>query len=117
LAFLACLPVFVGARTRAGAIAERAPSDSMVERTRVVRVGVYGCRLVEKPSEITSDDEAPTIDTRPQSGVAVGVAFVHLLNMYTKYFVYISNKSATNIRLISCAMRASEPNRRRRADD
>jgi hypothetical protein len=61
---LACLPVFVGARTRAGAIAERAPSDSMVERTRVVRVGVYGCRLVEKP--ITSDDEAPidTIDTR-----------------------------------------------------
>ena len=62
LAFLACLPVFAGARTRAGAIAERAPSDSMVERTRVVRVGVYGCRLVEKPSEITSDDE--TIDTR-----------------------------------------------------
>ena len=30
LTFLACLPDFVGARTRAGAIAERAPSDSMV---------------------------------------------------------------------------------------
>ena len=48
LAFLACLPDFVGARTRAGAIAERAPSDSMVRENASRSRGCNGCLQMKK---------------------------------------------------------------------